>query len=244
MSFSTVRKRHGLKNAIVYMAFRCVQKCMVFDVTTILLADTNSTNAVDTVGEFEFRLLEANEVRQYARERQLDLEEHFADRLETGYDFCFGAFLCGQLVGYCFLALDSIEPEQNRSSHPKSGVGFSFGDDIAFRYKGFVHPPFRGQQIYPRLLNGAAAAMGQRGVRYILSTNEVINFSMRKCMQRMGYKIVGYAIACGFGNHIWVRVSNLSGFGIEWGSAAKIADRCAASEIETTSKFVRQATVS
>jgi len=162
-----------------------------------------------------FRFLDPYELARFADDPRMELSPEFVDRIEGPFDYCYAATLDGKLVGYCFLALNSIEPDQNRPGPPGTGIGFVFRRNVAFRYKGFVHPDYRGQKIYPQLINAMALAMRKRGVRFLFSTTEVSNFAASACFRRLRYKFLGLCAHVGVGSRSWMSSPDLSRYGIE-----------------------------
>ena len=111
-----------------------------------MVLDIADSSAVKSRNEGTlFRLLTRDEVTAFAQDRELELDASMALRLDSGIDFCFGALVDGELVGYYWLALNSIEPSHNRLGTEASGVALSFPTDAIFSYNAFVHPSLRGR---------------------------------------------------------------------------------------------------
>ena len=227
MSTRDTLQRHGIVKAIPYAFCRLLQRVILLDITHVMVADAEAAKAPHGQNLLdECRLLSAEEVRRFAADASNDIDPDLAQRLELGYDFCVGGITDGRLAGYCWLALDSVEAEHNRSNeNPASGVAYSYPRDSAFRYKGFTHPDFRGRRVYQQLALAASREMAKRGVRYIVSTAECVNYSALKSSYRCGYDHIGYTMLVGFGNRSWVWASDLSERGIKIGRKAEVLHR-------------------
>lgn len=154
----------------------------------------------------ECRFLTSDEVVVYAADTTNDIDAALAPRIDLGYDYCFAALDQGRLAGYCWLARHSIEARHNAAcENPASGIAMSYGPEYAFRYKGFTHPDYRGRRIYQRVSHSASIAMQQLGIRYILSTAEVVNYGAIKSSYRCGYRYLGHCILLGFRRWSWIR---------------------------------------
>lgn len=202
-----------------------MQRCITLDMTRIMLADAAGITSFPDP-QLECRFLSSDEVIQFATDPENDIEAQLAARLDLGYDFCFAALVNGELASYCWLALHSIEARHNRSTESDAtGIAYSYPEDHAFRYKGFTHPQFRGRRIYERMSAAASVAMRQRGVRYIMSTAEVVNYGALKSSARCGYENIGMSLLLGIGDRVAVFASDLSDRGILVGRKAQVLDR-------------------
>lgn len=227
MSVKDVLARHGIAKAIVFAIFRLAQKVILLDVTQLMVSDAEKTADEPPTDEaMDVRTLTPAEVRNFAREPSNDLNSSLANRLELGHDFCIGAVIGGRLAGYCWIATHSIEARHNRSTESEaSGVAFSYPNDYAFRYKGFTHPDFRGRGVYRRVAHVASLEMKKKGVRYILSTAETVNYSALRSSYRCGYEYLGMCVLLGWRNTSFVWAADLSNRGIKIGNIAQTLDR-------------------
>jgi len=146
-------QRHGgLSARIGSLAYRAAQRAMTLDVSRLMCLDAANVQCVPVDERFSFRFLNAAEVRAFARDAQNDLTSAFAERMRQGRDLCYAALDGRMLAGYAWLALESIEAEQNRGRSADSGVAASFGSDTAFVYRAFTREEFRGRHLYAACL--------------------------------------------------------------------------------------------
>lgn len=211
MGTNEVRKRFGLGPAIPYGVCRLLQRFMLLDVTHVMIKDVEGIETDYATSPTECRFLDADEIRYFAGDDSNDLDAALADRIDLGYDFCFAGLVDDRLAGYCWLALDSIEQQHNRSGDVfESGIAFSYPTDHAFRYKGFTHPDFRGRRIYQQIGTRASIAMRQHGVRYVISTAEAVNYSALRSSYRCGFEKLGTCALVGLGKRRIVFAPDLS----------------------------------
>jgi len=219
-------RRHGFLKTIPYAASRLLKQFMVFDVSHLMLQDAREVSVPKHNADVECRFITADEVRVFAKDPNCDIDPSIAERLATGYDFCFGGILDGTLVSYCWLATHSIEKEHNKDTESsRAGIALSYPDAYAFRYKGFTHPDYRGRRIYQRVGTEACLAMQELGVRYILSTAEFINYGALKSSYRSGYEYLGLLGVADLYGIRFLKAPNLTERGIFFDSNAKVLDR-------------------
>ena len=181
------------------LIYKAIQRLMTLDVTHLMRLDLEHTVLPSAApSNFVFRFLTADDIRHFA-EMQNELSAEFADRVESGRDFCFAALSKGQLAGYAWYAIGSIEAEHNRGGSLDSGVAMSFPDHMAFMYKGFVHPEFRGKGLYGHINARALEQLEPRGVTSVISTADWSNQSALNCCWRLGYQNLGLIWRGGWG---------------------------------------------
>lgn len=173
------------------VAYRAAQRAMTLDVTRLLSLNAGRARRLSVDGQFEFRFLSADEVARYASDPAHELPESFAERLQGGRDLCLAAFSGHALAGYLWLALDSIEAEQNRGRQPNSGVAVSFDARTAFVYHAFVRPEYRGRNLYAACLVLALRALMARGVRRLVVTADWTNRAALAGCRRAGFRELG-----------------------------------------------------
>ncbi len=140
---------------------------------------------------FEFRFLDTHEIAEFAKDPGNDLDEPMIDRAAGGLDLCFAALCDGRLAAYGWYALDAIEGEHN------FGIAMSYPSTVAYMYKGFTHPDFRGARLHGVGMGLALKNLQQFGVTALVSsvgwTNEA---SLRSC-DRLGYERLGRIVTSG-----------------------------------------------
>ena len=241
MGVTEIVKHHGILKAVPYAFCRLLQRFVIFDWTHVMIKDVTAVEYGDSNLEVECRFLTEDEVREFARDATNEIDPILADRLKHGYDFCFGGLVDGELAGYCWLALHSIEAEHNRSGEsPLSGVAFSYPENCAFRYKGFTHPRFRGQRIYQTIGTEASLAMQELGVQYVISTAEAVNYAALKSSYRCGFRKVGNCVIAGAGERVGVWAPNLTSRGIHIGKTATVLDRASIPEAPAIERVDRE----
>ncbi len=221
-------RRHGFLKTIPYVVGRLAKRLMICDVSHLMVQDATkiSQPTASPNPGLECRFITADELREFAKNPKCDIDPEIIARIETGYDFCFGGILDGVLVSYCWLALHSIEKEHNKDADsPRAGIAIAYPDTYAFRYKGYTHPDYRGRRMYQYVGSQACLAMQELGVRYILSTAEIINYSALKSSYRSGYEFLGILAVIDFRGFRYLKTPDLSKNGIHFDSNADVLDR-------------------
>jgi len=175
--------------SLIYrLIYRVAKRALLLDITHLLF--TNRDIPFER-GGFNFRELKSEDIVRLAEDASLDLDADMASRLDFDLDHCFGAFDGSELVGYCWVARQNIEPENNRGAHPKTGVAISFGTDTGFIYKAFTCPQWRGQRVLSRVLGFACEELRSQGVERFVSTTDWMNHSAIRAFERSGFENLG-----------------------------------------------------
>src|SRR6056297_3258444 len=129
-SFRNFAKYHGPVAQLGYLAYRLVQRLIIFDVTRIYMIDSHQMSEDESDESIEVRTLSVAEVEDLADDPSLPIEKQHAQRLTTGFDFCIAALVDGEVAGYTWVAAHSIEGEMNRQNDdPNSGIALEFPTD-------------------------------------------------------------------------------------------------------------------
>ncbi len=233
---SSVRnaQRSRILSAAHFVGYRLAQQFMTLDVTHLMVLDSQQITVPElTDSAWEFRFLTPDEVRRFAAQPESDLDPVMAGRLLLGHDFCFAALHHGQLACYCWLALNSIESSHNRGDQARSGTALSFPSNMAFRYKGFAHPRFRGQGIYSQMIARAALAMAAKGVRYTLATTDWTNTRAQRSCYRAGHEYLGLIWRFGWGKLMFTRTPRIAAtLGVKSSEKAEVLPRMTSTSYE------------
>lgn len=183
------------------LSYKLMQRIMLLDITRLLWLDGTSVPLQPlTRRNVSFRLLNGQSLAKYSRDTENELGASVVMRMETGNHFCCAAKDKQGLAAYAWIALDSIEAENNRGAHPDSGVAMSFPRHTAFVYQAFTRPDLRGQGLFPACVNAAREALHPSGVVNLLSTTEWTNRAAIKSFQKIGFQELGLVWRVGLGN--------------------------------------------
>lgn len=138
---------------------------------------------------FRLQFLSPEQVRGFAANAANDLPPDFVRRAERGWDLCFGAIHGDRLASYGWYALHSVEAEHS------AGTPLGLPRDMAYLYKGFTHPDFRGQRLYAACMGWALEQLGERyGIERLLAFVYWNNTpSLRSC-RHLGYDRLGLLV--------------------------------------------------
>ena len=194
-----------MKSMVGSIVYRAARKVMTLDVTAAVWLDRHRLILPELEPELAVRFLTPADVQRLALDPANDLPAAMAPRAECGRDFCM-AVLCGdRLAAYAWFALGSIEAEHQRGPQPNSGVAVSFPSAVAFMYKGYTHPDFRGCGLYGAVVGSGLVALEPHGVKSVLSTMDWTNGPARIALSRIGFEELGLCWRWGWGDwmHTW-----------------------------------------
>lgn len=190
----TARRQHGLAAALQLLFDRAARRLIGLDVAEVVWLDADRlSESLQASTEFQFRFLDADEVAAFAADSKNELDPSHAKRVRAGNDLCFAALDGGRLAAYGWYAARSIEPEHC------FGVALSFPEHVAYMYKGFTHPEYRGQRLHGLIMGLALVALRDRGIRSLISTVHWTNWASLRSCDRLGYVRLGKIVTLGLG---------------------------------------------
>ena len=133
----------------------------------------------------DLRCLALADVLGQCRDGELDLREDAVKDAYARGDFCVGAFERDVLAGYCWLAFAPL-PHLD-------GVWAQFRPEVAWLYKSFVRPTYRGRGLAARLYAFPDKECVKRGRRSSVICVESHNSPSIGAAGRAGYAHAGYA---------------------------------------------------
>ena len=188
------QQRLGVRGIARTLLDRLGQKFWGLQVHDILWLDVSwltDSAAIDLPIDLrvEFRFLTPSEVAVFALDPANDLDETMAERAVGGRDLCFAAVCEGRLANYSWYALDAIEPAHF------CGVGLSYPANMAYHYKGFTHPDFRGQRLHGTAMARSLRALGDRyEVTQLISCVHWLNAPSLNSSKRLGFRSLGHML--------------------------------------------------
>ena len=188
-------------HSLLRLLYQVCQRLMTLDVTHLMRLDHDKVQLpLSEVPDCSFRFLTAADVNRLSQEPSNELSEEFAQRIALRGDRCFAALAGDQLAAYAWYAHGSVEPEHNRGATLNSGVGLSFPSEMAFMYKGFTHPEFRGRGLYGHVNGRALDELSREGICTVVATADWSNRSAMTSCWRVGYQDVGRIWRGGWGH--------------------------------------------
>lgn len=164
-----------------------VRKASLSFVHTFLL-DEEGMRFSGTDSSFTTRFLTPAEVRHFGADPVNGLTPEFVDRAEAGLDLCYAAFHGDRLASYGWYALHSIEAEH------AAGAALGLPHNIAYTYKGYTHPDFRGRRLYGACMGRALEGLKARGVEKLLAFVYWHNAPSLRSFEHLGYRKLGILV--------------------------------------------------
>jgi hypothetical protein len=172
--------------AIAELAYRIARRLTRIEVGQILRLDLASIiPQPQPPVELEYRFLCGDDVRAAASDPRHELDASFAQRSESGRDFCFAAFHGSRLASYSWYAIETIEPEHS------FGAGLKLPRDAVYLYKALTVPDYRGKQIHGAALSRAAEHFLQRGAAQMVAIVDFANRASMRSHIKLGFLPAG-----------------------------------------------------
>ena len=178
--------RFGWRSMLRLVADRVGGRLLNLKIVNVVWLDVGEVAVTAaSLPDFTFRFLSPDEVAHYAADPAHDLEPDLADRAADGRNSCFAALDGDRLAAYGWYAREWIEPEHCY------GFGLRMPAEVAYMYKGFTHPDYRGKRLHGAVMGLALRAFSEHGVRALISTVEWTNDASLKSCARLGYRQIG-----------------------------------------------------
>jgi hypothetical protein len=219
--WSSFRQAHGARASWQWLADRVGARLVNLGVSEVVWLERDDIQlSGDPPAGFAFRFLASDELARFVGAEN-ELAPHHVERAAAGHDLCFAALKDDRLAAYGWYALGCIEAEHC------DNVALSFPADVAYMYKGFTHPDFRGLRLHGFAMRLALEALvRERGVTKLVSTVDWLNFASLKSCDRLGYRRLGRMIKYGWGRCGGVCYPPAAGkLDIRFGAAADLSPR-------------------
>lgn len=183
-----VWRAFGTRATALFLCDRLLARTIHLDVQTIVWLPEDAIKiGPEQAPDFEFRFLSAEEVESFAEVHEYHLTRDCADRIRRGRDFCYAALAKdGRLAAYGWYAIDRIEAEHC------AGADLELPDNVAYMYKGYTHPDFRGARLHGAGMGGALRALHAHGVNALISIVHWANYASLRSCKRLGYDEIGH----------------------------------------------------
>ncbi len=182
---------YGTRAAALFLCDRLLARTIHLDVETIVWLDEAAVGiGPEQAPDFEFRFLSAEEVESFAASPECCMGPQCADRIRRGRDFCYAALAKdGRLASYGWYAIEQIEAEHC------GGADMQLPQDVAYMYKGYTHPDFRGARLHGAGMGGALGALKAHGVTALISLVHWANYASLRSCKRLGYVTIGHLVS-------------------------------------------------
>lgn len=145
----------------------------------------DSPSVVRCPSGIDLRAIPRPELLTLCGDGELDLAEETVSAADARGNVCVGAFGAEGLAGYCWLAFSAL-PHLD-------GVWVDFDERVAWMYKSFVRPAFRGRGIAPALYGFADELCIHRNRRMSVICMETHNYPSVEAARRAAYAPAGFA---------------------------------------------------
>jgi ribosomal protein S18 acetylase RimI-like enzyme len=136
----------------------------------------------------EHRFLAPDEIKKFIQQPIHDLNHEMIARIESGEHWCYAAIDGEHLAAYGWYARKDVAPDDC------FGFGMKLPSDIAYMYKGYTHPEYRGRRLHGFLMVKALEELHKNGVKAIISSVDWTNAASLKSCERIGYEMLGQGV--------------------------------------------------
>lgn len=218
-SFRFSTQRYGLVAGLSDLGYRLLRKTTAFSMHQIFALPCEQL-AQRKSSELDCRFLTAEEIRQFSKYPVYDLDASMHQRILSGQDICYAMLLNGTPLSYCWFALDSVDAQHS------PGLDLCFPRNVAYFYKTYTLPEYRGKGLSKSVLISAIETMKQHNYEHIFGFIEVGNRPSKSSCSQIGFQNIGLTLSvCNSRTRILRGASRLKDLGICFGKNAKVKSR-------------------
>lgn len=215
-SFRFSTQRYGLFAGLSDLSYRLLRKTTAFSVHQIFALPCERLTQRKS-SELDCRFLTAEEIHQFSKYPVYDLDSSMHQRILAGQDICYAMLLNGIPISYCWFALDSIDAKHS------PGLDLCFPRNVAYFYKTYTLPEYRGKGLSQNVLVSAIETMKQHNYDHIFGFIEVVNRPSKSSCTKIGFQSIGLTLSMfNSRTRILRGASRLKELGICLGEKAKI----------------------
>ena len=215
-----VRRKYGAWAVVQLLTDRALNLVANVIISNLICVDADSAGEPPgSDPRFDFRILSPDELAAFGQDPVYEVEPAFVVRASRGHDVCFAALDGPRLASYGWFALGCIEREHCE-------VAMSYPAHVAYSYKGFTHPDYRGQGLYAAVKRRALQALAARGVTTFISSINWTTWASLRSNDRLGYRKLGRLVLIELGGRrlaFWPRGHNE--LAIRFGQQADLSQR-------------------
>jgi len=180
-----VIKERGLVETCKFSYDLIAKKLFSTNRIEFIWLDPTNASAPEVKGTYEFRFLTPEDLHKFLPDHIYELNTTVIERLSSGKHFCYAALDGDKLAAYSWYALGDVLPEDC------FGFALILPPEIAYMYKGFTHPDYRGKRLHGYLMVHGLLHLQPQGVKYLVSSIDWLNTASIKSSERIGYKKLG-----------------------------------------------------
>lgn len=212
-------QRYGFLTGLGDLGYRLLRKTTAFKIQQIFALPCEQL-APRKASELNCRFLTAEELLQFSKYPVYDLDSTMHQRILSGQDICYAMLINGTPVSYCWFALDSIEAQHS------AGLAASFPKNVAYFYKTYTLPEYRGKGLSQDVLISAIQVLKQQNYKHLFGVIEIVNRPSKSSCTQIGFQNIGLAYSVfNSRTRILRGASRLNDMGICFGKNAKVKSR-------------------
>lgn len=193
-----IRQRYGFLAATKWSVLRIAEKLFRLEIAEMLWLEANNLpRSIEMEAGFTFRPLTPREIRDFADDSIYEFSADCAERAAEENHVCFALFAGERLASYSWYAIGEVDGEHNL------GAVMTLPSDMAYMYKAFTHPDYRGRRLFGLGIALALEKLVERGIGRLLTTVHVANFASLASCRRLRFEPVGWLWSVGAGNRRW-----------------------------------------
>lgn len=190
--FGQTMRQQGHRAAVRLVVDRVGQRLLNASVMYVLRLSSRQT-AVDSPANpgLVFRFLSSDELWRFSTDPENNLSPAVVGRALQGSDSCFAALDGKRLAAHGWYARNSIQAEH------AGGIAMSFPPQMAYVYRVFTHPDFRGQRLNGLTMSLALHELGAEGIEELIATVDWTNWASLRSFQSLGCNNLGPVVTFG-----------------------------------------------
>jgi hypothetical protein len=177
-------RRYGVRNVLYGVALNAVNRFVPFKVLRGVYVEQPDPGFLDIPAPYAGKFFGASELREFARDPDIEMSEEFLDHALGKGDECYGFTSKGTPAAYGWYA-------SNATSAVAPELLLHFSPGYVYMYRGFTHDDHRGKRLHAIGMTRALQHYLSKGYNGVVSYIESTNFDSLKSCARMGYQVFG-----------------------------------------------------
>jgi hypothetical protein len=177
-------RRYGVTNLLYEAAVDAANRIVPFKVLRGVYVEQPHPGFLDIPAPYAGAFFTAPELREFARDPQIEMSKEFLDHALGKGDECYGFTSKGTPAAYGWYA-------SNATSAVAPELLLHFSSGYVYMYRGFTHDDHRGKRLHAIGMTRALQHYLSKGYKGVVSYVESTNFDSLKSCARMGYRVFG-----------------------------------------------------
>lgn len=184
------------------VAYRCLQRVMVLERVTVMIAETSKLAAESINGQAE--RISAAKLKRFIESGEAPYCEELVERLDDPRLSCFAVIAAERLSSFAWFFHGSAEAGMNYGRSKATATAIELDECSVFVFHAYTAAGSRGVGLMREVLCCAANELAESGgADWLVATTESLNTQARRAFGRTGFQEIGHYTRYGIGSRVF-----------------------------------------